>query len=461
MAAPVTDAAPLTLPLKRRAILAQAWPIMLGQASVPLVGIVDTIVVGRTGDAGALAGVALGATIINLVFWSFGFLRMGLTGLTAQAQGANRPREVEAMFLRGIGIGVALGLVLLALQVPLTALALAVMAGGEGVSAEADAYVTARFFGAPAALAVFAMTGWLLGLGRTRAALLLQIVMNASNALLDVALVLGVDMGAGGIGAGTAGAEWIALVTGLVICARVAGAGPLALWRRVPKSILFERVALSNLFAVNRDLMIRTIALLLAFTWLASSGARLGATTLAANHVLLQFISVAAFVLDAFAFTAEARIGQAIGSGSYRRFLRAVRLTSEFALIGGAALSLSYWAFGESVIALMVTDAATLELAVTFLPFAALVPFIGAPSWMLDGVFIGATRGKALRNAAVLTTVLYIGLDLLLRPYGNWGVWIAFTATYVLRAATLGAYVPGLLRSIKPAQVLAGGASPD
>ncbi|WP_229660258.1 MATE family efflux transporter [Croceicoccus pelagius] len=452
----MTDAGPLT----RKTILAQAWPIMLGQASVPLVGIVDTVVVGRTGDAGALAGVALGATIINLVFWSFGFLRMGLTGLTAQAHGADRQREVEALFLRGIGIGGSLGFLLLAFQIPLTSLALAVMSGGKQVSAEASAYVSARFFGAPAALAVFAITGWLLGLGRTRAALVLQIVMNASNTLLDVGLVWGAGMGAGGIGAGTAGAEWIALVTGLVICGRVAGASPLAMLKRFPKSHLLDREELAKLFAVNRDLMIRTVALLLVFTWLASSGARLGATTLAANHVLLQFISVAAFALDAFAFTAEARVGQALGAGSRPRFLRAIRLTSEFALLGGALITLSYFVFGKKVIDLMVTDPATFETAAAFLPFAALVPLLGAPSWMLDGVFIGATRGKALRNAAVLTTALYIALDLLLRPYGNWGVWIAFTATYVLRAVTLGAYLPGLLRSIKPAERLAGGASP-
>lgn len=443
------------IPLTRRDVLNQAWPIMLGQASIPLVGIVDTVVIGRTGDAAALAGVALGATIINLVFWSFGFLRMGLTGLTAQASGAGERREVEALLVRGLGIGAGLGMLLLLLQVPLTALTLAIMAGGEAVSAQAHAYIAARFLGAPAALAAFAMTGWLLGLGRTREAFVMQIVMNGANAALDVALVWGMGMGAGGVGAGTAGAEWIALAVGLAICARVAGAGPLALLRRLDRGTLFARASLARLFAVNRDLMIRTIALLLVFTWLANAGARLGATTLAANHVLLQFISVAAFVLDAFAFTAEARVGQAIGASSRPHFLRAVRLTSEFALFGGAVISLAYWLFGQTVIDLMVTDEATYHTALVFLPFAALVPLLGAPSWMLDGVFIGATRGKALRNAALLTTAVYIGLDLLLRPYGNMGVWIAFTASYLLRAATLGAYLPGLLRAIKREETLA------
>ncbi len=433
---------------------------MVGQASVPLVGIIDTIVVGRTGDAAALAGVALGATIITLVFWTFGFLRMGLTGLTAKAQGSGDDGEVNALLVRGIGIGLAIGLALTLLQIPLSTLALAVMAGGEKVSGEADAYITARFFGAPAALAVFAITGWLLGLGRTRSALVLQLVMNACNAALNVALVWGAGLGAGGIGAGTAGAEWIAVFTGIALCCRITGLGPVSLLRRTPLDVLLDRTALARLFAINRDLMIRTIALLLVFTWLASSGARIGTSTLAANHVLLQFVSVSAFVLDAFAFTAEARVGQAIGAGSRARFLRSVRLTSEFAIAGGALLSILYWLCGQTIVDVMVTDEATNATAVTFLPFAALIPLLGAPSWMLDGIFIGATRGAALRNAAIVTTLAYIALDLALRPYGNYGIWTAFTATYILRAATLSAYVPGLLRSIKPAETLAGGASP-
>lgn len=449
-----------TAPLSRRAVLDQAWPIVLGQASVPLVGIVDTIVIGRTGDPAALAGVALGSTIISLVFWTFGFLRMGVTGLAAQADGRGDRNEVAALLLRGTGTGMAIGLVLLLVQVPLTALALAVMSGGASVSGEAQAYVQARFFGAPAALAVFAITGWLLGLGRTRSALILQIVMNATNAALNVALVWGAGLGAGGIGAGTAGAEWIALVTGTMLCCRITGQGPRALLRNLPPGALWDREALRLLFRINRDLMVRTIALLVVFTWLANAGARLGASTLAANHVLLQFVSVSAFILDAFAYTAEARVGQAVGAGSREAFLRAVRLTSEFALAGGALLCAAYWLCGSAVIGFMVTDAATASTAIAFLPFAALVPLLGAPSWMLDGVFIGATRGRALRNAAVVTMIGYVALDLLLRPMGNEGVWIAFTASYILRAATLAACLPALMRSFSHTETLANDARP-
>ena len=447
-------------PLSRRSVFTQAWPIMLGQASIPLVGIVDATVIGRTGDAVALAGVALGATIISLVFWSFGFLRMGMTGLTAQAEGAGDRGEVEALLLRGLLIGGGIGLVLLALQVPLTALALSLLSGGEAVSAEASAYVGARFFGAPAALCTFAITGWLYGLGQTRAALVMQLVMNAANIALDLIFVWGFGMGALGVGIGTAGAEWIALAVGLVMTTRITGAGPIALWRRLGRAAVLGGAALRRLFDVNRDIMIRTIALLFMFTWFANAGARLGAESLAANHVLLQFINVAAFVLDAFAFTAEERVGAAVGTKSRERFLHAIRLTGEFSLVCGALLALLFWLGGEPVIRFITTDPQVRMVAGDFLPFAALVPLLGMPSWMLDGIFIGATRVRALRNAAIAATALYLALDYSLRPLDNLGVWIAFLASYLFRAGSLALHLPALLRDIPPDAQLAGGREP-
>ncbi len=444
-----TDGPTAPKPLTRASIFAQAWPIMLGQASIPLVGVVDATVIGRTGDAVALAGVALGATIIGLIFWSFGFLRMGMTGLTAQADGVGDRHEVEALLLRALLIGLALGLALLAVQVPLGALVFSLLAGGEDVTAQAGEYVSARFFGAPAALCVFAINGWLLGLGRTRSALLLQVVMNMVNIVADLVLVWGYDMGALGVGIGTATAEWVALLTGLVIAGRVAGGSFLVIVRRIPLSSITDRAALGRLFAVNRDIMIRTLALLFMFTWFANAGARLGATQLAANHVLLQFINMAAFILDAFAFTAESRVGNAIGRRSRTQFLRSIRLAGEFSLLAGALLAVVFLVLGTPVIAFITSDPGVRAEAMRFLPFAALVPLIGMPSWLLDGIFIGATRGRALRNAGVLATAFYLAIDLALRDQGNLGVWIAFSASYVLRAAALGAYLPGLLRELE------------
>lgn len=444
----------MAAPLTRRAVFAQAWPIMLGQASVPLVGIVDAAVIGRTGDTVALAGVALGAVVIGLVFWSFGFLRMGITGLTAQADGAEDRAEVRALLVRALALGFVLGLLLLAFHQPIGAGAFALLAGGEGVSAEAGQYTQARFFGAPAALAVFAVNGWLLGLGRTKAALALQIVMNVANIGFDILFVWGFDMGARGVGLGTASAEWTALTAGLIIVGLTAPGGLPSFVDR-PWRELFESAAMRRLFAVNTDLMIRTMALLLLFAWLANAGARLGATALAANHILLQFVEVAAFILDAFAFTAESRIGHAVGARSMAQFDRAVRLTGEFSLAGAVLLALAFLAGGQSAIAFITPDPAVQATAAGLMLFTAAIPIIGMPSWLLDGIFIGATRGKALRNAAIVSTTLYILADLALRPQGNLGVWIAFCASYIFRAGALGWHFPALRRSLDGRENLA------
>jgi MATE family multidrug resistance protein len=436
----------MAAPLTRRAIFAQAWPIMLGQTTVPLVGLVDTAVIGRTGDAAALAGVALGTMVINLIFWTFGFLRMGMTGMTAQAQGAGDQREVEAMLLRGIAAGFALGAMLFALQIALIPLALATLAGGGALDAAAGGYVGARFFGAPASLALFAINGWLFGLGRTRVALVLQIVMNLVNIGLDLLFVWHFHMGARGVGLGTACAEWVSLAVGLAIVGRGVD------WRRMLSRALFGGGALKRLFAVNADIMIRTIALLLTFLWFTNAGARLGETALAANYVLLQFVSVAAFVLDGFAFTAESRVGQAIGARSRLAVVRAIRLTGEFSLLAGIGFALIFFAAGGPLIAFFATDAGVRAQAAALLPFAAIIPAIGVPAWLLDGIFIGATRGRALRNAAIVASALYIATDLLLRPFGANGIWWAFMASYPYRALALAAYLPGLLKTIEVAE---------
>ncbi|WP_294015175.1 MATE family efflux transporter [Sphingomonas sp.] len=431
-------------PLTRRSILAQAWPIMLGQTTVPLVGLVDTAVIGWTGDAAALAGVALGTAIISFIFWAFGFLRMGMTGLTAQAHGRGERSEVDGLLLRGVVAGVGIGAVLVALQIILVPLAFALLAGGGALDAAAREFVTARFLGAPAALGFYAINGWLFGLGRTRETLALQIIVNLVNAGLDMLFVWQFGMGARGIGLGTAIAEWVGLVAGLVLVVRIAG--PRALLGQ--RAGFFERTAWRRLFAVNADIMVRTIALLALFLWLANAGARLGTVQLAANHVLMQLVSIFAFVLDGFAFTAESRVGQAVGRGSRSDLKRAIRLTGEFSIGFGLLATLAALVLGGALIDLLTTNAAVREAARAVLPLAALAAIVGVPAWLLDGVFIGATQGRALRNAAILATALYIATDLLLRPLGATGLWLALLASYGFRAGLLAIHLPRLFAGV-------------
>jgi MATE family multidrug resistance protein len=434
--------------LTRSAIFAQAWPIILGQALVPLVGIVDVVVIGRASDASALAGVALGSAIVSLIFWTFGFLRMGVTGLTAQAEGAGDQPGVAALLARSLLPGLAIGAVLLLLSPAIVPAALTMMSVPASAEGAAHAFVAARFFGAPGALAFYAINGWLLGLGRTRLALGCQLAMNGINLALDIMFVGGFGMGALGVGIGTAIAEWSALAAGLIVARRVLGTQGWRAMLAMPRTALFAPAQMRRLIAVNRDIMIRTLSLLIMFTWFSRAGARLGTVPLAANHVLMQFVGVSAYVLDGFAFTAEARVGVAIGAGSRRALLRAIRLTGEFSAAGGVLFAGAILLLGPASIDFVTREPAVRMQAMALLPYCALVPLIGFPSWLLDGIFIGATRGRILRNAAVIAALLYLLTDFGLRGLGAHGVWLALLASYVYRAMTLGLCLPGLIGGV-------------
>nr|WP_321439564.1 MATE family efflux transporter [uncultured Hyphomonas sp.] len=428
--------------LTRQKTLQLALPIIAAQAATATTGIVDTAVMGRFGDKADLAAVAISAVAYSFIYWGFGFLRMATTGLSAQAAGREDEAEKRAVLLRALSLGGAIGLTLLILSPILKPLAFAAFASTDHVETLAGAYFDARIWGAPAYLMGLAVTGWMLGTGRTGQMLAFQIVMNAVNAGLDTWFVARIGLGPAGIGAGTAIAEWTALLFGLaLVFPAFRGAAP-----------LFDRPRLAALFGANRDIMIRTLALVLCFGWFVRSGTMISTAVTAGNEVLLQFITVAAFVLDGFAFVAEKEAGEAYGANSAPRLARAMRLTSEFALIAGLGFALLYFLGGGWVITTFVRDVEAREAALAFLPYCALVPLIGIAPWQLDGLFLGTTQGRALRNAGVAVAVLYISTDMILRPfYGNTGVWIAFLLMYVYRAAALGIYVPGLFRRLQTA----------
>ena len=432
--------------LTRLQVLRRAWPLVFANAAVPLAAAADTFVLGLSGDATDLGGVALGGAIISIFLWSFYFLRMGSTGLVAQSAGADEEGEVQRILIRALAIGVVLGVAVAALRGPIAAVGLAIMQGQPSVNVKGAAYLTARALGAPGALAVFAVTGWLIGLRRTGTTLLVTGIFSLVNIVLDLWFVLGLHLGPAGVGNATAIADWVSFATGLVFVGRTIKRRGGWVEGALRLSALIDLVALRRLFDVNFNLMIRTWSLILGFTWFVNAGAKQGVAPLAGNQILMQIIEIWAFVLDAFAFVAEAEAGRAFGRRSLPDFRRACLLTAEPAMMAGTVFAVLTFLFGPWLLTQLIADPAARDAAIAYLPYCAVVPVLGAPAWILDGIFIGATRGAMLRNAGIASVLVYIAIDFVLAPrFGNTGVWLAFLSFYVARGVALGAYLPALM----------------
>lgn len=433
----------MTHPLTHRSVLAIAVPVMLSNVSTPLIGIVDTAVVGRIPDPAYIGAVAVGSLIFSFAFWAFGFLRMGTTGLTAQALGSRDSAEILNSLARALLIALIAGVALIIAQWPLRAAAFGLLDGSQQVEALAAAYYDIRIWAAPATLANYALLGWFIGLGRTDIGLVLQLVLNIANMLLDALFVLGFGWDVRGVAAGTLLAECIAVIAGITLALRHAEVyGRL----RIDLAAWFAPEKIRRTIAVNTDIMIRSLALIFVFVWFMSRGAASGDVILAANAVLMQFNSVSAFFLDGLAFAAEALVGRAIGAKQRNTLLRAIRLTTVWAVGTAAVLAGILSIGGVLFIDSLTVDPQARAAARTYLPWAALAPLLGVWSFQLDGIFIGATRSREMRNAMLLATAIYLFAWWVLAPYGNHGLWAALWVSYIARAVTLGWHLPQLTR---------------
>lgn len=426
--------------LSHRRVLRIALPILLANATTPLLGAVDTGVVGQLGEAAPIGAVGLGAIILTFFYWAFGFLRMGTAGLAAQALGAGEAREVVALLVRGLLIAGAAGLALILLQAPLFAAGFALSPGSPEVEALARGYMAIRIWGAPAAIAAYAITGWLIAAERTRAVLLLQFAVNGVNILLDLWFVLGLGWGVEGVALATLIAEWSGLALGLWLCR---GAFRGAAWRE--RALILDGARLRRMASVNGDILVRSILLEIGIAAFVFRSAGAGDVTLAANQVLMQFVLLASHALDGFAFAAEALVGKAAGARSAPALRRAALLSSLWAMGVAALLSLVFLVAGREIVALMTNAEPVRAAAGALLPFAALVPLVAAPAFMLDGIFIGATRTRDMRNAMIVSTALFLALLFTLAPLsGAAGLWGAFLAYFGLRGVTLARRYPAL-----------------
>jgi MATE family multidrug resistance protein len=430
--------------ITHRRVLGIALPIVISNATVPILGAVDTGVVGQMGLAAPIGAVGIGAIIITSLYWIFGFLRMGTTGLAGQAHGAGRAGEVTAILTRAVLIGLAGGMAVIVLQVPLFRAAFSLSPASAEVESLARAYMGIRVWSAPAAIAIFGVTGWLIALERTRGVLVLQLWMNGLNIALDLWFVLGLNWGVEGVALATFLAEWSGLALALWLC-RDALANPA--WR--DRARVFDRARLKRMLVVNTDILIRSLMLMSIFVSFLFLGSDFGDVTLAANQILLQFIQITAHALDGFAFAAEALVGQAVGAASVPRLRRSIRLATFWALVGTVLLSVAFALWGGAIVDVMTTAPLVRIEARDYLGYMVLVPVLGVASWMLDGIFIGATRTADMRNMSVLSTGAFVAAVLVLVPvWGNHGLWMAFLFSYVARALTLGARYPALERAV-------------
>jgi MATE family multidrug resistance protein len=422
-----------------RRVLFLAIPLILSNLTQPLLSTVDTILSGHLPGAAALGGVAVSGIFFNAVFWSFGFLRMGTTGLVSQAYGARNPTALRLHFLRGLLTAFAIGAVVLLLRGPLIALSIDLLGASPEVRQNALLYCHIRIWSAPAALANYVILGSLLGRQRARTALALQAAINAVNVVLALALVTRLHWGVAGIATATLTAEWTGLLLGLALARPFASAGAAPLrWRE-----LLDGPSLRHLFALNRDILLRTVSLVAAFAWFTRTGARAGDATLAANALLLNLQSIASYALDGFANATEALVGEAIGARRLADYRAVLRASTVMAFAVAAVISLVYLGLGARIIGLFTNQQAVRQLAWRYLPWAVVLPVASVWGYQLDGIFIGATRARDLRNSMLLSLAGFLGLAVgLERYFGNDGLWCAFSCFLLLRGLTLGLRLP-------------------
>lgn len=422
-----------------------AWPIMLANAASPLLGLVDTTVIGHTGTVAQLGALALGALIFNFIYWAFGFLRMGTTGFVAHAAGREDTAELRAAAFRALFAGASFGLVLVLLRAPISALFLHVFAASADVESQAGLYLQIRLWGAPASLASFALLGVLIGLGKTREVLRIQLLLNGLNIVFDLAFALHLQMGIQGIALGTVCAEWITL--------------SYTLWRLVgmlrdthrDSAPFFNLAQVLNLSALgqmlhaNGNIFLRTLTMLLCFGLFTNQAAVFGDAVLAANHILLQFISLSAYVLDGYAHAAEPLVGRALAAPDRRLFDHTLRNSLHLSLGSGVLMASVLLLAGAPAIPLMTTLPSVQVVAQQYLPHAAAYVLMSSLAFQLDGIFIGASATREMRNTALLSGLVFVLLCAVLATrFGYAGLWTAFIVYVLSRGLTLAWRLPAL-----------------
>ena len=437
---------PGALSITHRKVWMLAGPIILSNISVPLVGAVDTAVVGHLPEPHSIGAVALGALIFSFLYWGFGFLRMGTTGFIARAYGVGDWRGLSDTLLRVLFLALALGLVTILIGWPLIDFFLYLIDSSPVVEGLASDYAQIRIWSAPAVLCVYAFTGIFIGMHNTRAAFVLQLILNITNMLLDLLFVLGFGWGVEGVALASVIAEYLAMFCGFYLL-RI----PIrSAFEHFNRARLLEPAALSSLVKANTNIFIRTLCLLFAFSYFTARSASQGEVILAANAILLHLQSIMAYGLDGFAHAVEALAGSAYGAGRQREFRRAIKLTTCWGAILALLAGAIYFLFGAAIINLFTGIDAVAETAFRYLPWMIIAPILSVWSFQLDGIFIGTGHTREMRNAMLISMLAYVALLQLTIPlFGNHGLFLGLAFFMLIRAASLLFYFPAIEAAIR------------
>ena len=426
-----------------RRVWALAAPMILSNISVPLVALVDSSVIGHLPQAHQLGAVAVGASLYIFLAWAMGFLRMGSTGFAAQASGRGDGAALRQVLAQGLLLSLVLAMLLAIIAVPFSQLALTFMQPSAPLHELTLDFFHTRLFGLPAALASYALVGWFLGTQNARAPLAILLTTNLVNIALNLWFVIGLDWGVVGSARASVVAEWTGALLGLGLTGKALQAYP----GHIAWAALKRWQNWRPLLTVNRDIFIRSMALQSVFFLITVQGARLGDATVAANALLLNGLLLTAHALDGLAHAVEALCGHAIGARDRDTLRRCLVVAAGWSLLASLGFGLLFLLGGHLFISLQTDIPSVREIAFGYLPYLALLPLIAVWSYLLDGLFIGATRAREMRDSMLLSVTLSLPCAWLLSRFGNHGLWISFLLFMALRSLILGLYAVRLRRN--------------
>ena len=411
--------------LRDRQILVIALPSIVSNITVPLLGLVDVAITGHLGSPAYIGAIAVGGMLFNIIYWMFAFLRMGTSGMTAQAFGARNLTEVVSVLLRALLVSLGISAVMLCLQVPVRELSLSIIMPSEEVADFTRTYFNICIWGAPAALSLFALTGWFVGMQNSRIPMIVAITQNVANILASLLLVYVGGMKIEGVALGTVLAQYIGLVVALALLMR----NYLRLNKYISRKLVITKDSLLHFFWVNKDIFLRTCCLILVHFFFISAGAKQGDTELAVNTMLMQLFTLYSYIMDGFAFAGEAMVGKAIGGRMRAIYDDTIRRLFRWGWGVATVFTLAYLLLGHSFLSLLTDDSNVVEVAMTYQPWTLLFPLCGLGTFIWDGVNIGATATKGMLISMASGMVVFFILYVVLVPlWGNHGLWISFVA---------------------------------